>query len=79
MNTQIFSISKEQVMKAVGHLLVGIGFAVLTFVDTYLPGFWQTAVANPLILGVILAINTSLVAALKAYLTDEQGKLGGMF
>lgn len=78
MHTQIFDISKDQLIKAgIKFLLVLLG-GVITYFETFIPGMLEVVTNNSVVLTVLLAVNTGIVDSLRKFLSDEEGKLGGV-
>ncbi len=78
MNTKIFTINQAQLKKAgIKFILVLLG-AVATYLETYFIQFSQEAISNPLVLGVVLAINTALIDIIRKFISDEEGKFAGI-
>lgn len=76
--TPMFSINKEQLKKAGVKLILVILGGVATYFETYIPGVLEVVVNNPIILTVFISVNTGLVDFLRKFISDEEGKLGGI-
>ena len=78
MDTKIFTLPEGAVRKA----LIKLGLVLLgglaTYMESYLPSFFKEIIANPVIFTLVLSVNTALLDLLRKYLTDEEGKLGGV-
>lgn len=76
--SSIFTVNKEDFKKAgIKFVLVLIG-SVATYMESFIPGFLAQIVASPLLLPILLAANTSVVDLVRKFITDEEGKLGGV-
>lgn len=73
--SKIFTISPEQLKKAGIKLVLVLLAGVATYLETYIPGVLQVAVANPVALTVTLAINTFLIDTIRKFISDEEGNL----
>lgn len=78
MNTKLFDISKEQLKKAGIKFLLVLLAGVVTYFQTFIPGFLELVVNNEIVMVAMLGLNTALVDSLRKFLADEEGKLGGI-
>jgi hypothetical protein len=77
MNSKIFSISKEQMVKVGVKFLLVLLAGVVTFLQSTIPGLFAESIKDPIVLTIMLAVNTALIDFLRKYISDEEGKLGG--
>ena len=76
--TNIFTISKEQAIKIGVKFLLVVLAGIVTWLQSYLPGVLEAITNSPIVLTILLAINTSLIDFLRKFISDEEGKLGGI-
>lgn len=67
----IFNVSIDQIKKITIHAFLVMALAGLAYVAGILPNI----VSNPLVLAMLVA----LVGYIQEYLTDAEGRLGGIF
>ena len=76
--TQFLSISPEQLKKAGIKFLLVLLAGVLTYFETFIPGFLEMVANNEIVLTILLAINTGIVDSLRKFLADKEGQFGGV-
>jgi hypothetical protein len=75
MNSSIFTINKEQLKKAgIKFILVLLG-AVATFLEMDL---FKNVELQGAFLMLAVAVNTAIVDMIRKFISDEEGKLGGI-
>jgi hypothetical protein len=75
MNTKIFTVSKEQLIKVGIKFLLVILAGIATFLESTIPGFLKETINEPLVLTIVLAANTALIDFIRKYITNEEGKI----
>ena len=77
--TPMFSLpTKNDLIKAGIKFILVILAAIATYLESYIPGLLQTIIVNPVILPLILAVNTGIIDLIRKFITDEEGKIAGI-
>lgn len=78
MNSPIFTLPPDALKKAGIKLLLVLLGGVATYLESFIPGFLESVVANPVFLTILLAVNTGVIDLIRKYLADREGELGGV-
>jgi len=70
MNTKLFSVSKEQMLKVGVKFLLVLLAGIATFLESTIPGFLNEAIKEPLVLTIVLAANTALIDFIRKYVSN---------